>query len=72
MKLKCWVGNFNGKYRGLVVASSKQKAAKVAGTSLYDFNRYWHKAISVKIGDFRPDTLYTKRFDSSDPWEAKQ
>lgn len=72
MKLKCWIGNFNGNYQGLVVATSKQKAAKAAGTSLYDFNQYWHKAISVKVGEFKPDTLYIKRFDSSDPWEAKQ
>ena len=68
VKLKCWVGNLNGSYRGLVVATSKTKAAAVAGTTLYDFNKFWHKAISVKIGEFKPDTLYRKHFDSAEAW----
>lgn len=69
--LKCFVGNLNGNYQGLVCASSKKKAAEVAGTSLYDFNKFWHRAISVKIGEFKPDTLYIKPWDSSEPWKEK-
>lgn len=69
--IKCWTGNLNGNYQGLVCATSKEKAATVAGTSLYDFNQYWHKTISVKVSEFKPDTLYIKKFDTNDPWKEK-
>lgn len=68
LKLKCFVGNFDGRYQGLVVATSKKRAAEVVGTSLYDFNQHWHRAISVKISEFKPDTFYRKRFDSKESW----
>lgn len=43
-KLKVWSGNVHrrGKqYPAYVVATSKRLAAALAGTSLYDFNKFW-------------------------------
>ena len=73
MKWKTWVGNLDGTRRGLVVSTSKVKAAKIAGTSLYDFNRYWSERLPpVEPSGLVVDTLYTKRFDSQDSWGADQ
>lgn len=69
MKLKCWIGNLDGTREGLVVETSKAKAAKVAGTSLYDFDQYWGEVGLLhwaKLG-----VRYTRRYDSHSPWREE-
>lgn len=58
--MKWFMGNHDGKRNGLVVASSQKKVAEVAGTTVYDVQRFWH----VQHGDPPPglkeNTLYTR------------
>lgn len=56
--LRCWVGNYDGKRQGLVIAYSAKDAIKVIGTSANDFANYWHLAQSMPSG-LKLNTLYT-------------
>lgn len=71
--MKCWRGNFNGAYEGLVAANSQRAAVEIIGTSLYDFRQYWHLQTSLPTWpDFKPFVLYLRRFDSKEPWQPKE
>lgn len=70
-KLKCWQGNLDGKFEGLVAATSQRTAVEIVNTSLYDFNQYWHLRPIPDWPDFKPFTLYKKRFDTKDSWEVE-
>lgn len=39
--IKCYVGYYDGQRHGMIVATSKREAAKVAGCSVYHFEQYW-------------------------------
>lgn len=69
--LKCWEGNYNGNVQGLVAAYSLRAAAEIAGTTVYDFTQYWGRRELPTWPDFKPFTLYIKRFDSNDSWVAQ-
>lgn len=72
MPLKCWRGNLDGKFEGLVAANSQRAAAEIAGTTVYDFVQFWHVTTYPTWPEFKPFTLYRKRFDSSDAWQPKE
>jgi hypothetical protein len=70
MTLKCWLGNLDGISEGLIVETSKARAAKVLRTSLNHFNLYWGEVSLphwAKLG-----VLYTKRYDSHSPWREEK
>lgn len=62
--MKMFIGNYDGRREGLIIAKSKSAAAKIAGCSVRTFNNYWSEATRViqvnGVGDFEPDTLYTR------------
>ena len=68
MKVKCYCGNYDGTRTGMVVANSKKAAAKIANSSLYDFNNYWGQVAWPKDWTPKAFTLYTKRFGSDAKW----
>ena len=69
MKMKMWIGNFDGRRQGLVIAPTKKRAREVTGRSVTEFNNYWHE-ISNNSG-LEPEVLYTRPFDakSDTPWK---
>ena len=62
--MKMWIGNYDGRREGLIIAKSKAAAAKIAGCSVRAFSNYWNESTRVLqvngVGDFEPDTLYTR------------
>ena len=65
MKVKCFVGNYDGSRKGLVVAPNQKEAARIAGVSLYDFRQYWGAASQWPIrNNPKPFTLYLKPYDA--------
>jgi hypothetical protein len=67
-RLKMWTGNLDGSRRGLVIATSRKRAAEVVGVGRKDFEGYWHEmdasAIDETLDDdgngLEADTLYTR------------
>jgi len=41
-EVKCYIGNLGGTHEGLVIANSQKAGAQLAGTTMYDFSRYWN------------------------------
>lgn len=72
-KLKMWTGNFDGLRQGLVIATSKERARKIVGSGLTDFNDYWseHPVDSA----LEPEVLYTRSLkiprhgEEREPWQ---
>ena len=63
-KLKVWGGRYWGKgvrgTRAIVCATSKKRAAQIAGTTLYDFNQFWGEIgneAQIIAGHKMPETL---------------
>lgn len=64
-KLRCWIGNLDGRDRGLVIAKTKKRAMEVIGRiSRERFNGYWSELSDVPLG-FQPETLYTIPFNDA-------
>lgn len=63
-KLKMWIGNFDGRRQGLVIAPTKQRAIEVAGVGRTDFNAYWHEVSPIPT-DLEPEVFYTRPFADS-------
>ena len=61
MKLKMWTGNYDGERRGLVITTSKTKAAKLAHASVHHFSEYWNECDIIE--GLLPDTIYTQPYD---------
>ena len=70
MRLKCFTGNLDGMRRGLVITRSKKRAAKIAGTSLYDFNNHW--TVRQDLPDLESETLYVRPYDGPGEWEPRR
>ncbi len=67
--VKCYVGNFDGNREGLVVAANQKEAAKIAGTTLYDFRNYWVAMDHPwPISAPKIKTLYTRPFSTTGDW----
>jgi hypothetical protein len=64
LKLKMWIGNFDGRRQGLVIAPTKQRAMEVIGVGRTDFNAYWHEASPI-LADLEPEVFYTRPFAGS-------
>jgi hypothetical protein len=62
MTVKCYMGNLDGKLEGLVVAENQKRAAEIAGTTLYDFRRYWSAQSPWPIPNAKIHTLYTRAY----------
>jgi hypothetical protein len=69
VKLKCWIGNLDGRRRGLVISTSKDKAREAIASggggrvSRAEFDGYWALQEDFYMRGlgalFKPDTLYT-------------
>ncbi len=58
-KLKMWIGNLAGARQGLVIASTKDRARKIVGTSRSDFDSYWIEQPAIYPA-LEPEMLYTR------------
>ncbi len=72
-KLKMWTGNFDGRREGLVIAPSKQRASKIVGCGLTDFNRHWREqpideSLEAEVFYTRPFNNRMRPSDQRDPW----
>lgn len=63
MKLKCYIGNYDGLRGGLVLVPNKTQARKVVRTSQRDFDDYWYEWEPahglIPVVNAKPLTLYT-------------
>ncbi len=68
--LKCFQGNLDGQREALVIASSQQKAASIANTSVHDLRTYWSTDGDWPAAQdaLKVNSLYTKPICSSEPW----
>lgn len=57
--MKMWIGNLDGDRQELVIASSKERARKIVGTSRSDFDSYWVLQAGVDQG-LEFEVLYTR------------
>lgn len=61
MKIKTFIGNYDGLRQGLVIASTKREAAQAIEWSTKDFRDYWDETItSWSFRDLKHKTLYTR------------
>jgi len=69
VKLKMWIGNFDGRRQGLVIAATKKRAREVVERSVTEFNGHWHE-IPINTS-LEPEVLYTRPFDAAKdvPWQ---
>lgn len=72
-QVKCWCGNYDGIREGLVLAVNQREAAAAAHTTVYSFRQYWSRRDVWPLeiigrGFQKPNTLYTRLFDSRAPW----
>ncbi len=60
-----YIGNYDGQREGLVMASSQKNAATVARHTVKDIKENWipHTPTEDDLKRFKPDTLYTKKYD---------
>lgn len=65
--MKMWIGNLDGDRSGLVIASSKERARWIVGTSRADFDSYWVLQPGVDQG-LEFEVLYT-RTDATSKWQ---
>lgn len=63
--MKMWIGNLDGDRAGLVIASSKEHARKIVGTSRTDFESYWVVQPSVDES-LEFEVLYTRSHRQGD------
>lgn len=66
MKLRCWIGNYDGRQRGLVIAKSKAAARRAIGgrCSTKDFEDYWHEDERGMALGLEPDVVYLQPMDA--------
>jgi hypothetical protein len=70
VKLKMWIGNFDGSRQGLVIARTKERARKIVGTGRTDFDGHWRLQAFVDES-LEPEVLYTRPFADqylNGPW----
>lgn len=63
VKVKCYIGNLDGRRLGMVVAENQKVAAKVAETSVYEFRQHWAAQTDWPIRAPKLHTLYTKPYN---------
>lgn len=57
-----WIGNLDGTRQGLIIASSKKRAAEIANTSRIDFDNYWTLQPGVDQS-LKSEVLYMRAYD---------
>lgn len=67
--IKCYIGNYDGQRDGMIYATSKREAAKVAGCSVYHFERYWLQHSPWPMPNPKALTLYTRKNDYCSDWQ---
>ena len=66
-KLKAWQGNYDGDRAGLIIASSKKKAAAVVRAGPKGFDDFFRE-VEVDVAQYKPETLYTRPIHSDVPF----
>ena len=67
--MKCFQGNYDGMRVGLIIAANQKEAAAAGvGCSLYSFREFWSSTGAKPEQELKPNTLYTKPYDSRGPW----
>lgn len=61
--VKCYIGNYDGQRNGMIFATSKREAAKIAGCSVYHFERHWGTHTPWPLPNPKAMTLYTRKSD---------
>ena len=59
MKMKMWIGNYDGSRQGLVIAPTKKRAMEIIGSGRNNFNGYWVLQESIEP-NLSPELLYTR------------
>lgn len=67
--VKCYVGNYDGRRAGMIYATSKREAAKVAGCSVYHFERQWGTGHAPLTATMKAGALYTRKNDYRSDWQ---
>lgn len=62
-KLKCFMGNHDGRRRGVILATSQVAAAKALGQGVASFRNFWHDIEECPVPNAKPLTLYTRPID---------
>lgn len=62
--LRMWVGNYDGRRMGAVVATTIARAATAAGVGAREFGDFWVEQANGVDPALKPDTLYTKPYDA--------
>ncbi len=78
--LKMWIGNYDGRRQGLVVASNRQRAIDIIDTDPHDFDNFWAEVPSTRMdaedpaGDIEPDVLYLRPFQrfKNSKWKKRE
>lgn len=76
MKLKMWIGNFDGHREALVLAPNKERARKALDVGRADFDKYWVECNPTSLSPplnsaaLEAEVLYTRRYDAhpTTPW----
>ena len=58
--LRCWIGNYDGRREGLVIASTKGAARAAIPTGRTDFERYWCEQADLPADVTEVEVLYTR------------
>jgi len=65
---KCFIGNYDGRRQGLIIAKSQKEAAEIIGRSVRDLRLYWRSRplLACPIENPKRGVLYTKPYDCRD------
>lgn len=58
-KLRCWIGNYDGRRNALVIATTKKRAKELLNVGTTTFEGYFNEQRDVPIG-FAIETLYLR------------
>lgn len=68
--MRTWIGNYDGRREGLVLAPTKTAAARIVGCTLRRFNDFWTEPQRIiqtnGVAEFEPETLYTRPYKNHD------
>lgn len=66
--VKMWIGNYDGRRKGLVIAPTKKRAMEIIGNNRTDFENYWTLQPEID-GTLEVEVLYTRKFDGKGSWQ---
>lgn len=68
-RVRCYMGNYDGRRQGLVVATNQKEAAEVARTSVYTFRQYWSARPEWPLTKLKLGVLYTRKYGTQNDWQ---